>query len=155
MTDGGTFYQHVATAEQPRGDVAAQLLRERQRRIDAEMYVSELNRQLSRQNRASRIVDMAIRDARELLLRRSTNFPISQIAMQRDGLSRRRWQWAIAVLRYCTILSIRGRRFSFRWFSQDHVELFQMFAEGQKRLESAERPLESLRFCLPTSARNK
>lgn len=155
--NGSDFYQHVANAERLPDVVSlmAELQRERHRRIQAEQENGFLRKQLASKERKSKIVGMALRDAAELLLRRTTGYAISRDAMMREGMSFRRWTWAIAALRYCQIISVRGRRFSLKWFSDDHNELFEMFEQGKTRLDKAPKALESLRQCLPDSIKRQ
>lgn len=134
-------------------DLLSQLQRERARRVQLEAENTDLRSKIAGMNRPSKIVYGAIRDGYELLMRHVTDLSMSREQMQREGMSIRRWQWAIASLRYTNVLSIRSRVFKLKWFSTEKTELLQMFEEGTKRLLEAEKPLDSLRLHLPPSIR--
>ena len=136
-------------------DLLAQLARERAQRVQLEAENTDLRRKIAGMNRPSKIVYNAIRDGYELLMRHITNMSMSREQMQREGMSVRRWQWAIACLRYTNVLSIRTKAFKLKWFSDEETELLQMFEEGTKRLLEAQKPLESLRQYLPPSIREQ
>lgn len=131
--------------------IMAELQRERSRRIQIEQENGLLRKQLAGRDRTSKIVQRAVRDASELLLRKTTGFAISREVMMGEGMSFRQWTWAVALLRYCQIINPRGKRFTFKWFTHDVNELFEMFEEGTSRLMAAPKPLESLRQYLPES----
>ena len=136
-------------------DLLAQLARERAQRVQLESENTNLRAKIAGMNRPSKIVYSAIRDGYELLMRHATDLSMSREQMQREGMSVRRWQWAIACLRYTNVLSIRTKAFKLKWFSDDKTELLQMYEEGTKRLLEAKKPLDSLRSHLPPSIREQ
>lgn len=148
-----TYTNGHAAAPTEYGQIMAELLRERSRRMQAEAELGILRSRLAGKERSSRIVKMAQRDASELLLRKTTGYAISRDAMHAEGMSERRWTWAIAMLKYANIIMQKSKHFGFKWFTHETTDLFEMLAEACERLNNADKPLEKLRSCLPNARR--
>lgn len=123
----------------------------------------ELKASIAAQKKSTKIltVDMAIRCASELVVRKTAGFSISRKAMQKDGMTQREWAWAIAVLRYCSLISAKSPtkkngKYTFRWLDNDTGEIHRSFSEGTIRLRNqASNPYESLKAMLIVSVRGK
>ena len=145
----------VMVEAQTTADLLATIHREIAQRLQLEDENRRLKAELDVKVRKYRIVQQAIRDASELALRRNTGLATGRSSMLKSGMSRRRWQWAIALLRYCQIISMFGKKFSFRWDEDDPDMLLILLRDGCERLEKAQNPLDSLRNSLPKSLRGR
>ena len=71
----------------------------------------KLKSQLAKKDRRSSIVERAIVDAHSILTEAFSTGATSRLDLERiHGMSRRRWQWACAALRYAGIISMDKRR---------------------------------------------
>lgn len=143
----------VMVEAQTTADLLATIQREVKQRLCLEDENRRLRDELDVRVRKYRIVQQSIRDASELALRRNAGLPTGRASMLKNGMSRRRWQWAIALLRYCQIISAFGKKFSFRWDEDDPDMLLILLRDGTERLGKAQNQLESLRSSLPKSLR--
>ena len=69
-----------------------------------------LRNQIAKGRRGSQIVRRAIVDAHMLIMAAFSGESTGKLAMARQGMKKRRWAWAVAVLRFAGIVSPNGRR---------------------------------------------
>lgn len=67
---------------------------------------NHLRGMLGRKYRYSKIVRTAIVDGHTILMAAFSGEPTGCVAMQRTGMTRRRWEWAVAFLRYAGIVAM-------------------------------------------------
>lgn len=107
-----------------------------------------LRKAVSRQNRRSAIVNQAIADAQTVIIEATTTGSTSRRALERIGVSRRRWQWAIAFLRYAGVLAMRNQdwRAGLSWATNDPTEVLRLINVAKTELDT-ERGYKRLRSC--------
>lgn len=67
-----------------------------------------LRQNLTRNRRYSVLLRRAVVDAHVIILAAWSDEPTGQLAMQRaHGVTRRRWEWAVAFLRYAQVIAVR------------------------------------------------
>lgn len=64
---------------------------------------------LSARERGSQIVRRALVDAHTLIMAAFSGDSTGRKAMEADGMTKRRWAWAVAFLRYAGIVSFRNK----------------------------------------------
>lgn len=76
----------------------------------------KLRNRLPKRSRYSVIVQRAVVDGHTLVMRAFADESTSRVALWREGMSARRWQWGVAFLRYAGVLATEGDwRFGLRW----------------------------------------
>lgn len=68
-----------------------------------------LKAKLPKTKRSSSTVERAIVDAHTILMRAFSGDNTGRVAMAEDGMSKRRWAWAVAFLRYAGIVGYRQK----------------------------------------------
>lgn len=117
---------------------------------DARAEARALRGKLSRQNRYSKIVRRAIIDGHELMINAFSDEPTSRRAMLDAGMTERRWQWAVAFLKYAGLVATKSKKWreGLPWIVEDldkAVALINraaeelMRADGYKRLSTIAR----------------
>lgn len=100
-----------------------------------------LRSSLPRGRRYSVIVRRAVADAHLIVMTAFSDQPTGALSMERDqGLSRRRWEWGVALLRYAGVIAMGKKdwRSGLTWLATDLNNAIMLLEEAAKALDVPE-----------------
>ncbi|TXG77458.1 hypothetical protein E6Q11_02730 [Candidatus Dojkabacteria bacterium] len=142
MTRGG----ELATIPQRQGNTELEATLRQMVSMNRELR--RLRKAMSRQNRRSAIVNQAIVDAQNIIIEATVTGSTSQRSMERIGIGRRRWEWAVAFLRYAGVIAMRNHdwRVGLTWATDDPKEVLVLLNKAATELDD-ERGYKRLVTC--------
>ena len=95
------------------------------------LEIAHLRSRIGVHRRGSTIVRRAHADALALLQERYMGRNTGRVEMARQGMSKRRWAWAVALLRYAGVVSTRTGdwRYGLRWVASE-IDAMRLLADA-------------------------